>query len=189
MRENSELRTIIQHAGLSLPHPSSSSLCSSSIPNGCETETEPVLDLKSPRSSVQRPASMYEPREGLLLRSGSQSPHIHHYVSATGNIGKWDKNQVWKYQSCKFICIHQVSGKIYYKLAEHSCSSFWSQLPCLTSISGVFLPFSGMINDFLFCYIVQTGTMIHLTSIQLLWRPLFLDVQAIRIWKLSPTSF
>ncbi|KDR18062.1 ARF GTPase-activating protein GIT2 [Zootermopsis nevadensis] len=93
VRENSELRTIIQHAGLSLPHPSSSSLCSSSIPNGCETETEPVLDVKSPRSSVQRPASMYEPREGLLLRSGSQSPHIHHYVSATGNIGKWDKNQ------------------------------------------------------------------------------------------------
>lgn len=94
MRENSELRSIIQHAGLSLPHQSSSSLCSSPLPNGRETETEPVLDVRSPRSSLQRPASMYEPREGLLLRSGSQSPHIHHCMSATGNIGKWDKNQV-----------------------------------------------------------------------------------------------
>ncbi|XP_033610986.1 ARF GTPase-activating protein GIT2 isoform X2 [Cryptotermes secundus] len=95
VRENSELRSIIQHAGLSLPHQSSSLLCSSPLPNGreTETETEPVLDVRSPRSSLQRPASMYEPREGLLLRSGSQSPHIHHCMSATGNIGKWDKNQ------------------------------------------------------------------------------------------------
>ncbi|GFG32134.1 hypothetical protein Cfor_06897 [Coptotermes formosanus] len=91
VRENSELRSIIQHAGLSLPHLSSSSLCSSPLPNGHEAETELVLDVRSSRS-VQRPASMYEPREGLL-RGGSQSPHIHHCISATANTGKWDKNQ------------------------------------------------------------------------------------------------
>ncbi|XP_069702945.1 ARF GTPase-activating protein GIT2 isoform X2 [Periplaneta americana] len=92
VRENSELRSIIQHAGLSLPHPSSSSLCSSPLPNGHEIGTEPVADVRSTRAASQRPASMYEPREGLL-RSGSQSPHIHHCISAAGNIGKWDKNQ------------------------------------------------------------------------------------------------
>jgi hypothetical protein len=106
VRENSELRSIIQHAGLSLPHLSSSSLCSSPLPNGHEAETELVLDVRSSRS-VQRPASMYEPREGLL-RGGSQSPHIHHCISATANTGKWDKNQVQKYLSYNllaFLCL------------------------------------------------------------------------------------
>lgn len=101
VRENGELRSIIQHAGLSLPHLSFSSLCSSPLPNGHEAETEPVLDMRSSRS-VQRPASMYEPREGLL-RSGSQSPHIHHCISATAHTGKWDKNQVQQYLSYGFL--------------------------------------------------------------------------------------
>lgn len=101
VRENSELRSIIQHAGLSLPHLSFSSLCSSPLPNGHEAETEPVLDVRSSRS-VQRPASMYEPREGLL-RSGSQSPHIHHCISATAHTGKWDKNQVQQCLSYSFL--------------------------------------------------------------------------------------
>ena len=99
VRENSELRSIIQHAGLSLPHPPSTS--SSQLPNGHGIETEPVVDVKSFRGSSQRPASMYEPREGLL-RSGSQSPHIHHCMSAAGNISKWDKNQV-KYVNLKLV--------------------------------------------------------------------------------------
>lgn len=101
VRENSELRSIIQHAGLSLPHLSFSSLCASPLPNGHEAETEPVADVRSSRS-IQRPASMYEPREGLL-RSGSQSPHIHHCISATAHTGKWDKNQVHQYLSYNFL--------------------------------------------------------------------------------------
>ncbi|KAJ9596708.1 hypothetical protein L9F63_012266, partial [Diploptera punctata] len=69
VRENSELRNIIQHAGLSLSHPSTSSLGSTQLPNGHDAETELVVDVKSYRGSSQRPASMYEPREGLI-RSG-----------------------------------------------------------------------------------------------------------------------
>ncbi|PSN45039.1 ARF GTPase-activating protein GIT2 [Blattella germanica] len=73
VRENSELRSIIQHAGLTLPHPSTSSLCSTQLPNGHGAEVEPMTDMKSfSRGSSQRPASMYEPREGLV-RSGSPS--------------------------------------------------------------------------------------------------------------------
>jgi len=101
VRENSELRSIIQHAGISLPHLSFSSLFASPLPNGHEAETEPVVDARSSRSS-QRPASMYEPREGLL-RSGSQSPHIHHCISSTAHTGKWDKNQVLRYLSYNFL--------------------------------------------------------------------------------------
>lgn len=100
-RENSELRSIIQHAGLSLPHVSCSSLFASPLPNGHEAETEPVVDVRSSRS-LQRPASMYEPREGLL-RSGSQSPHVHPCISATTHTGKWDKNQVQQYLSYNFL--------------------------------------------------------------------------------------
>ena len=114
VRENSELRSIIQHAGLSLPCLPSSSLCSSPLPNGHEAETEAVLDVRSSRS-VQPPASMYEPREGLL-RSGSQSPHIHHCISATANTGKWDKNQVQKYLSYNFLAF--LCLKCYWKGLE-----------------------------------------------------------------------
>ncbi|XP_066997754.2 ARF GTPase-activating protein GIT2 isoform X3 [Anabrus simplex] len=83
--ENRELRRVIQNAGLALP------TSASPVPNGHdpETENEPVLDVKSPRSSSQRPASMYEPREGLLYRSGSSL----HCSSVAANMGKWDKFQ------------------------------------------------------------------------------------------------
>jgi len=116
-RENSELRSIIEHAGLSLPHLSFSSLCASPLPNGHEAQTEPVVDVRSSRS-VQRPASMYEPREGLL-RSGSQSPHIHHCISATAHTGKWDKNQkrehnVNEYDSTSTVARPAMTQSLYH---------------------------------------------------------------------------
>lgn len=90
MQENLELRRVIHSAGLQFP--------TSGVPlsNGhetvTETETEPVLDSRSSRAPSQRPASMYEPREGLLHRSSN-----HHCVSSVGNIGKqWEKIQCKK---------------------------------------------------------------------------------------------
>nr|CAD7261755.1 unnamed protein product [Timema shepardi] len=89
-RENTELRGYIQRAGLALPPPSTPSSSPSPLPNGHEIESEPerVPEVKSSKIPGQRPASMFEPREGLLHRGVGQPPH---YVSASSNMTKWDK--------------------------------------------------------------------------------------------------
>nr|CAD7402465.1 unnamed protein product [Timema poppensis] len=91
-RENTELRGYIQRAGLALPPPSTPSSSPSPLPNGHEIESEPerVPEVKSSKIPGQRPASMFEPREGLLHRGVGQPPH---YVSASGNMAKWDKKR------------------------------------------------------------------------------------------------
>ncbi|GLH03995.1 Uncharacterized protein GBIM_09792 [Gryllus bimaculatus] len=69
--------------------PTSTSPISNGHETAVETETEPVLDVRSSRTPNQRPASMYEPREGLLHRSSNL-----HCVSSGGNIAtKWDKTK------------------------------------------------------------------------------------------------
>nr|CAD7399905.1 unnamed protein product [Timema cristinae] len=91
-RENTELRGYIQRAGLALPPPSTPSSSPSPLPNGHEIESEPeqVPEVKSSKIPGQRPASMFEPREGLLHRGVGQPPH---YVSASSNMAKWDKKR------------------------------------------------------------------------------------------------
>jgi hypothetical protein len=77
------------------------------------------------------------------------------------------------------VCIHQVSVKIYWKLAGNVSTLVaisQASLPARLPFQECFCPFLAELGIFFFCHIAQAISVIHLTSCPMSTRASFPDV-------------